>query len=116
MLKIHILDIVSREDKDDRTEMGELARIAGMREGKRLLEAFQPFAKHNEWCLRFDVAEIGISIHRGEYDPSKRIIEEVRRQLALFSHNDRKVALGKVAFPTRDSTLVIEASARINHE
>ena len=66
-------------------EIADLGRIAGMLEGKRFVEAFQPFAKHNEWCLRFDVAEIGISIHRGEYDPSKRIIEEVRRQLALFS-------------------------------
>jgi len=67
------------------TEMADLGRIAGMLEGKRFVEAFQPSAKHNEWCLRFDVAEIGISIRPGEYDPSERIIEEVRRQLALVS-------------------------------
>ena len=67
------------------TEMAELGRIAGLLEGKKFVEAFQPFAKHNEWCLRFDVAEIGISIHPGEYDPSERIVEEVRRKLALAS-------------------------------
>ena len=67
------------------TEMADLGRIAGMLEGKRFVEAFQPFAKHNEWCLRFDGAEIGITIRPGEYDPGERIVEEVRRQLALVS-------------------------------
>jgi hypothetical protein len=73
------------------TEIADLGRIAGMLEGKRFVEAFQPFAKHNEWCLRFDVAEIGISIRPGEYDPSERIVEEVRRQLALVSATMRSL-------------------------
>jgi len=64
-------------------EMADLGRIAGMLEGKRFFEAFQPSAKNNEWRLRFDVAEISISIRPGEYDPSERIVEEIRRQLVL---------------------------------
>jgi hypothetical protein len=64
-------------------DMGDLGRIAGRLEGKKFFEAFQPSAKHNEWCLRFDVAEIDISIRPGEYDPAERIVEEIRRQLEL---------------------------------
>jgi hypothetical protein len=66
-------------------DMGDLGRIAGRLEGNRFFEAFQSSAKHSEWRLRFDVAEIAISIRPGEYDPSERIVEEIRRQLELVS-------------------------------
>ena len=64
-------------------EISELGRIAGKLEGKTFFDAFQPSSKAQEWCLTFDGAEIEVSIHPGEYDPSERIIDELRRQLAL---------------------------------
>ena len=64
-------------------EISELGRIAGKLEGKKFFEAFQPSAKQQEWCLKFDVTEITISIHPGEYNASERIVDEIRRQLAL---------------------------------
>jgi hypothetical protein len=66
-----------------KTEILELGRIAGKLEGKTFFDAFQPSMKAHEWCLTFDGIEIAVSILPGEYDPGERILNEIRKQLAL---------------------------------
>jgi hypothetical protein len=63
-------------------EISELGRIAAKLEGREFVDAFQPSTKVHEWCMRFNGAEIEVSILPGEYDPGERIIGELRLKLA----------------------------------
>jgi hypothetical protein len=66
-----------------KNEISELGRIAGKLEGKIFLDVLQPSLKEHLWCIRFDGKEVEVSIRPGEYDPRERILDEIRRQLAV---------------------------------
>ena len=65
--------------KDDILELG---RLAGKLEGKKFFDAFQPSARGHEWCLKFDGADVDVSIRPGEYNATERILNEIRDHLA----------------------------------
>ncbi len=65
--------------KDDILELG---RMAGKLEGKEFFDAFQPSARGNDWCLKFDGADVDVTLRPGEYNASERILEEIRQHLA----------------------------------
>ncbi|HET9131906.1 MAG TPA: hypothetical protein VFO86_13210 [Terriglobia bacterium] len=65
-----------------KNDISELGRIAGKLEGKVFVDAFQVSARGQEWCLKFDGADVDVSIRPGEYNPTERILNEIRDHLA----------------------------------